>query len=87
VCVTMPGRVVAVDADGATVETAGRVRRASTLLHPEVEVGEWVVVAAGTVIERLDDADAALIRQALLDASLPTTPLERGTGASDGIDP
>ncbi len=86
-CVTMPARVVAVDAGGATVEMSGMARRASTLLHPEVEVGEWVIVAAGTVIERLDDADAALIRQALLDASFPATLSERGTGASDGIDP
>ena len=86
-CVTMPGRVVAVDPDGATVQMSGRVRRASTLLHPEVEVGEWVIVAAGAIIERLDEADAALMRQALLGASLPAMFSERATGGSDGIDP
>lgn len=86
-CVTIPGRVVAVDADGATVETSGMVRRASTLLHPEVEVGEWVIVAAGTVVERLDEADAGLIREALLEASVPVASWARGTGANDGIEP
>ncbi len=40
---------------------------------PEVEVGDWVLVAAGTVLERLDPIEAAEVR-ALLD--LATTPQE-----------
>lgn len=86
-CMTIPGRVVAVDADGAIVETSARVRRASTLLHPEVVVGEWVIVAAGTIVERLDDTTAALIRETLRDASRPASSAGRGAGASDGVDP
>ena len=53
-CLGFPGRVVAVDPTGATVETDGRRRRANTLLAPDLAVGEWVYVSAGTVIERLD---------------------------------
>ena len=61
-CLEFPGRITAVDADGAMVDTEGRLRRASTLLYPDVRVGEWVTVAAGTIIARLSDDDAAAIR-------------------------
>ncbi len=60
-CITFPGRVVAIDAAGAVVETNGRTRRASTLYLPDIAIGEWVTVAAGTIIERLDAAEAAAV--------------------------
>jgi hydrogenase assembly chaperone HypC/HupF len=64
----MPGQVLAVDASGATIESDGRRRRASTLLYPDVAVGDWVVVAAGTVVRQLTPAEAMEIRDALLEA-------------------
>lgn len=67
-CLTMPGQVLAVDASGATIESDGRRRRASTLLYPDVAVGDWVVVAAGTVVRHLTPAEAMEIRDALLEA-------------------
>jgi hydrogenase expression/formation protein HypC len=57
-CLGYPALVVEVDPDGATVEDRGRRRRASTLLLPDIEPGEWALVAAGSVIRRLDAADA-----------------------------
>jgi hydrogenase assembly chaperone HypC/HupF len=60
-CLGFPGLVVDVDASGATIETDGRRRRANTLLAPDLAVGEWVFVAAGTVIDRLDPAEATFI--------------------------
>lgn len=71
-CIAYPGRVVSVGPAGATVRTDGRDRRASTLLHPDVHVGEWVIVSVGTIVERLTDADAAAIRDALDTAALAT---------------
>ena len=68
-CVGFPGRVIAVDEVGATVRTLGRTSRASTLLLPEVVVGDWVYIAAGTIVERLDPAEAAEIRKLLLEAA------------------
>ena len=62
-CVTAPARVIAVDADGATVLLGGRARRASTLIRPDTAVGDWVVVGAGAVLERISDEEA--IRQLL----------------------
>jgi hydrogenase assembly chaperone HypC/HupF len=67
-CVSFPGRVISVDEGGASVLTEGRVRRASTLLEPDVAVGDWVMVAAGTIVERLDEARAGEIRDALNEA-------------------
>lgn len=64
-CIAFPGRVVSVDETGATVDLEGRLRRASTLLEPDVAAGEWVMIAAGTIVERLDEARAAEIRDAL----------------------
>jgi hydrogenase assembly chaperone HypC/HupF len=64
-CIAYPGRVVAIDPAGALVETAGRRRRASTLLVDDVRTGDWVTVAAGTIVERLDPAEAAEIQRLL----------------------
>ena len=57
-CVTSPARVVAVDGDTALIDLDGTTRRASLLLVPEVKAGDWVIVAAGTVLELLEEADA-----------------------------
>jgi hydrogenase expression/formation protein HypC len=65
VCLACPARVTALDAEGATIESDGRQRRASILLYPDLRVGEWVIVAMGTVIERLDEARALEIRATL----------------------
>jgi len=67
-CVGFPGTVVAVDEFGATVNQHGRLRRASTLLIPDITLGDHVFVAAGSIVERLDPDEAELIRATLLEA-------------------
>lgn len=67
-CLTLPGRVVAVDPLGATVDFGGRTRRASTIMVPEVAVDDWVIVSMGTVLQRLDPAVADEMRRTLLEA-------------------
>jgi hydrogenase assembly chaperone HypC/HupF len=67
-CLTAPARVVAVDEEGATVLLGGRERRASTLVVPELAVGDWVIVAAGTILERLDRHEAERIAAAVDEA-------------------
>jgi hydrogenase assembly chaperone HypC/HupF len=62
-CLDFPGRVVERTGEVCTVDCDGRIRRASTLLYPEVAVGDWVYVAAGTVVERLDEQTARQINQ------------------------
>lgn len=64
-CLTAPARVLAVDESGATVLLAGRPRRASTLVVPDVAVGDWVIVGAGTILERMNDDEAAAVTAAV----------------------
>jgi hydrogenase expression/formation protein HypC len=66
-CVTAPGRVREVADEMAVVEIDGRQRRASLLLVPDVAVGDWVIVAAGTVLEVVDPDEATEILAMLND--------------------
>jgi len=67
-CLTAPARVLALDAGAATVLLAGHERRASTLVVPEVAVGDWVIVAAGTILKRIDADEAAELAAAVDEA-------------------
>lgn len=78
-CISYPGRVSVIDEAGAIVMTDGRARRASTLYLPDIAVGDWVIVATGTIVERLDPAEAAEI-QRLLGAAIEA---EATRGAPD----
>ena len=72
-CLTLPGEVIAIDGDAAVVRVDGRLRRASALPVPDVRVGDRVIVAAGSVMARLDPAEseeiARLVRVAYGEAS------------------
>jgi hydrogenase expression/formation protein HypC len=70
-CIAFPGRVVAIDPGGALVQTEGRLRRASTLLVDDLAIGDWVTVAAGTILVRLEPAEAAEIQKILRGSSQP----------------
>lgn len=74
-CLTVPGRVIAVDAEGATVDVDGRELRASTLLEPEVAVGDRVIVMAGAIVRRLTEAEAADLEAGARAAYDDTAPL------------
>jgi len=67
-CIDFAARVISRDGDSVVIETEGRRRHASTLMVPDVCVGDWVYVAAGTVIERLDPIEAEKTNQLLRDA-------------------
>lgn len=88
-CIAFPGRVVAVDRTGAVIETEGRLRRASTLVVTDLAIGDWVTVAAGTVLARLDSAEAEEIRAMLLAASKspgPTPSIQTTPVVHEGIE-
>ena len=67
-CVTAPARVLAVDGETAIVDLDGVPRRASLVIVPEAAVGDWVLVAAGLVLEVLDEAEVNEL-QHLLDGA------------------
>lgn len=60
-CLDFPAQVVSVRGDSATVRVDGRTRQASTIFLPDVRAGEWVHVAAGTILTRLTTAEAAYL--------------------------
>jgi hydrogenase assembly chaperone HypC/HupF len=62
-CLDFCAQVVERDKDEVVVEGNGMRRRASTLLVPDVAVGDWVRVALGSVVERLDEAAALNVNQ------------------------
>jgi hydrogenase assembly chaperone HypC/HupF len=76
-CLAYPGRVLALDGGSAVVDMAGRIRRASLLMNPDIEVGAWVLVAAGTVVRRIDAAEARDLAEQL-DAAMAATPPPHG---------
>jgi hydrogenase expression/formation protein HypC len=67
-CVTYPGQVLEVAGDMAVVDIDHRRRRASLLLVPEVAVGDWVIVSAGTVLDIVDPDEASQILAMLNEA-------------------
>jgi len=62
-CLTLPGEVIAIDGDAAVVRVDGRLRRASALPVPDLRVGDRVIVAAGSVMARLDPAESEEIER------------------------
>lgn len=68
-CVTYPGRILALEGDMALVETDQHRHRASLVLVPTAAVGDWVIVAAGTVLEIVEPEEAAEILAILAEAT------------------
>jgi len=58
-CLAVPVRVEKVEGDTATVELGGNRYEVCTVMTPEVQPGDWVLVHAGYAITRLDPAEAA----------------------------
>ena len=71
-CLMAPGRIRAIEGVSATVDVDGRRRLASILAEPDVRVGDWVVVAGGLVLRRIDASTASDMRAAVGLASDPT---------------
>ena len=57
-CLMAPLQVVSVDGTTCSVASGGRIDRASMVLEPDLEVGDWVLVNGGTVVRRLDPDQA-----------------------------
>jgi hydrogenase expression/formation protein HypC len=57
-CLAVPARLVSRDGDLAVADLHGSRVPVSTLFAPEAEAGDWVLIHAGFVIQRLDPAAA-----------------------------
>ncbi len=84
-CVAYPGQVLEIEGDMALLAFDRRTSRASTMLVPEVAVGDWVVVAAGAILRIVDPHEAREIRE-LLDEALRDGPsMEQVGGQAGGL--
>jgi len=77
-CLGYPARVVSLEDGVAGLRVDGLIARASTLLVPTIQVGDWVTVANGSILRVLDPAQAADIH-AMLDAAIARTKPPEGT--------
>lgn len=73
-CITAPACVIALDGSGAVVESGGVHRRASTLVVPDVAVGDWVLVGAGSILRRLEPAEARQLTRTISAAMRDRSP-------------
>jgi len=56
-CLALPGKIVSIDGDTASIDFGGVVKQANiTMIEPNI--GDWVVVHAGFAIETMDEEEA-----------------------------
>lgn len=65
-CLAIPAKLVDVEGANATADLHGNRIAISTLLVPDVVVGDWVLLHAGFAIQRID-AEAARRTWAVLE--------------------
>ena len=83
-CIAYPARVLSFDETGASIEMDGRTRRASMLLRPQIAVGDWVLIAAGSVLRRLDAEEANHLLRTI-DAAVAATDARLLSGSSSAM--
>jgi len=76
-CLAVPAKIVQKSGDNATVDLHGNRVHISTLLTPDAQIGDWVLVHAGFAIQQLDAAAAAETFSMMKDMGLtqPTEPV------------
>lgn len=57
-CLAIPGKVIRVEKDMATIDVSGVRREVSVVLIDEVQIGDYVIIHAGYAIQKIDEAAA-----------------------------
>ncbi|MBD3208968.1 HypC/HybG/HupF family hydrogenase formation chaperone [Candidatus Woesearchaeota archaeon] len=57
-CLSIPGKITAIDGHRATIDYGGEVREAGTALLPDVRVGDYVIVSAKMIMQKVPAAEA-----------------------------
>lgn len=63
-CLMAPAQVLAIEPDFAIVEADGRRRRASTVLVDGLRPGDWVIIAGGAIVRRVEADQAEMMARA-----------------------
>ncbi len=59
-CISIPARVVSIDGQQAELDVMGTRRKASTLMLPEIQVGDYVLTSAGMIVDILSPDEAQI---------------------------
>ena len=57
-CLAIPGKVVKIESDIAVIDYSGETRKASVSLIDDLKVGDYVLVNAGFVMEKIPEEQA-----------------------------
>ncbi|MBW2985762.1 HypC/HybG/HupF family hydrogenase formation chaperone [Candidatus Woesearchaeota archaeon] len=57
-CLAIPGKIVKIDKDTAVIDYSGEIRKASVSLIDDLSVGDYVLVNAGFVMEKIPEEQA-----------------------------
>jgi hydrogenase assembly chaperone HypC/HupF len=77
-CLTAPVRVISIDGAIAVVTSGGQRRVASTLAVPDVQPGDWAILAAGMLVRVLDPETADQITAAVQAATIDVPSADGG---------
>jgi len=66
-CLAVPGKVITITGDIATVEMLGNITTADVSLLEDVRVGDYVMVHVGFAIQKYDEAEAKITLELLKD--------------------
>ncbi len=66
-CLAVPAKLVAHEADEGVVDLHGNRVQVNTMLVPYAAVGDWLLVHAGFAIQRLDEEEAEATWSVLAD--------------------
>ena len=69
-CLAIPGTVIQLEEETATIDYGGTTRRASLRLLPDTVVGDCVLVHAGFVIQKVDPDEGAELEALLKEMDL-----------------
>ncbi len=75
-CLAVPAKVIEIKGGMATVEVEGVRRQVSTLMVPDLKVGEYVIAHAGFALHKVDEAEALASLELMRELAQLATTLE-----------
>ncbi len=81
-CIALPGKIVAINGEEADVLVRETIRKAGLQLYPETQLGDYVLVKSGLVVQVLPESEA-LSLIAFLDEMLAFLDSEAGQDGAD----
>jgi hydrogenase expression/formation protein HypC len=57
-CLSIPGKVIAIKDDIAQIDIGGVINQAGIHLVDDVQIGDWVLVHSGYILQKIDEQEA-----------------------------